>query len=353
MPRDYGAPAPPPAEVEAEGEEPRFTPAPAPAAPEPPREAEERTPAAAGPAAPMTRGDVYRRPMTAGRVTPSGPFARLSAAVRNGLKGKLEQHEEHVDAQLRALAGVSRPNVIAVVSPKGGVGKTTTSFLLGNLIAQSLKLRVVAVDANPDFGTLAALAPDEARAQRSQVDLLEAADTIQTGAELHPYVSRLPTGLHLLGAPARAELMAQMTPERYDELLTLLRRFYEVIVLDLGTGITDPIAQFATKQADQVAVVATPEWITAANVLGALRYLDLDQAALVLNQAPTGRAANGSREVIEANFRRQAISNRVTIPYDDQLRAMLDSGTYDLHALARATRVPVKELGLTVGRALV
>ena len=72
---------------------------------------------------------------------------------------------------------MTRPNTVAVISPKGGVGKTTISFVLGNLLASQLRLRVVALDANPDFGTLAALAPDEHRSTRSLADLL--ADSTQ------------------------------------------------------------------------------------------------------------------------------------------------------------------------------
>jgi hypothetical protein len=70
----------------------------------------------------------------------------------------------------------------------------------------------------------------------------------------------------------------------------------------------------------------------------------------VLNQAPRARRHSGSGEEIESNFAARAISTRVTIPYDDRLRTMLDSGTYDLAALDRAMRVPIKELGLTVGQ---
>ena len=44
-------------------------------------------------------------------------------------------------------------------------------------------------------------------------------------------------------------------------LLEFRRRFYEVILLDLGTGVTAPIATFADDHADQV-VVTTPEWLT-------------------------------------------------------------------------------------------
>jgi hypothetical protein len=73
----------------------------------------------------------------------------------------------------------------------------------------------------------------------------------------------------------------------------------------------------------------------------------LEQGTLVLNHAPTGRHA-GNRDVIEANFRRHAVETSATIPYDDRLRVMLDTGTYSLSALRLGTRVPVKELGAAI-----
>lgn len=295
----------------------------------------------------MSRQDVYARPMRAGRPLPTGPLTRATAWLKYKLSSELQRREWELDEQLVHAPAMSRPNTVAVISPKGGVGKTTTSFILGSLLAEQLRLRVVALDANPDFGTLSSLAPDEHRTSRSLADLLADSTEIESPAELHPYMARLPTGLHLLGAPAHAEVMAQMTPVLYGRLLDFLERFYEVIILDLGTGITDPLAQFAVERSDQTVVITTPEWVTAAGVLGALRYLELDRGSLVLNQAPTGRHA-GNRDVIEENFRRHAVETSAIIPYDERLRVMVDTGTYSLSALKLGTRVPVKELGAAI-----
>jgi hypothetical protein len=40
------------------------------------------------------------------------------------------------------------------------------------MLANHLKLRVTAVDGNPDLGTLARLSPDRRRSERSLADLL-------------------------------------------------------------------------------------------------------------------------------------------------------------------------------------
>lgn len=291
-----------------------------------------------------------RAPESPGAVGAADPIEAPRPGWRARLTSGAQRREDETVAALRDVT-VSRPNVIAVLSPKGGVGKTTTAFLLGNVLASHARLRVIAIDANPDFGTLAALAPDDARSPRSMTDLLAELKDVEDAEDLLPFVSRLPSGLHLLAAPARVEVMAQMTPNLYGRLLGGLRRFYDVVVLDLGTGITDPIARFAVVQADRTVVVTNAEWVTAATVLGALRYLHLDRTTLLLNQAASGRAS-ASQERIEANLRRHAVATRATLPADERLRAMLDSGRFALEDLRRPTRTAILALALTVGRDL-
>jgi MinD-like ATPase involved in chromosome partitioning or flagellar assembly len=162
-------------------------------------------------------------------------------------------------------------------------------------------------------------------------------------------VSALPTGLHVLGGPRDAEAMAAMTPEHYGALAAFLGRFYDVLLLDLGTGITGPLARFAIERADQTVVVTTPDWVTASSVLNSLDYIgDADRRTLVLNQVHRGGAVG-----LEAELRRQGLERRVAIPHDTRLRGMLDSGTYSLPGLDRGTRAPVKELTLSAAELLV
>jgi MinD-like ATPase involved in chromosome partitioning or flagellar assembly len=294
------------------------------------------------------RDDFYDTPIIDGKPAPNTPLSRLRDIMRSLFVTAGEREEAQLETGLRRLPGVSRTNIVATLSPKGGCGKTTSTFLTGNVLASHLRLRALAVDLNPDFGTLADLAPDRTRAPLSLVDLLRHKPDIASPGELRPYVSRLPSGLHLLAAPPDPAVMAQMTPELYGELLEFLRRFYEVILLDLGTGITAPIATFAVEQADQVVVVTTPEWITNTKVQMALGHLRLDRATLVLNKVD-GSAA---QKATERQFSRDRIAQRVAVPTDLQLKTMLDSGTFSLAGLGRSTRVPIKRLGLAVGTQL-
>jgi MinD-like ATPase involved in chromosome partitioning or flagellar assembly len=299
----------------------------------------------------LRRRELYPDALIDGREVPDRPLGRLRRRMDSLLVSGTEREEAGLERRLRDHPGVTRPNLIALISPKGGVGKTTSTFLAGNLLASHLKLRAIAVDANPDFGTLGRLPSEDARAGRSLAQLLDDADRLGTAAELRPYVSRLPSGLHLLAAPSDATLTASLGPDRYGELVAFLSCFYETVLLDLGTGVAGPLARFAIERADQVVLVTTPEWITASVVLDALEHLKHERTTVVVNKAPAHPSAE--LRAVEECLRRARLHRSVTIPYDKHLAVMLDTGTYSLEALDRRTRLPVKRLGLAVAEQLV
>jgi MinD-like ATPase involved in chromosome partitioning or flagellar assembly len=302
------------------------------------------------PAPPLKRSDVHPAALVDGRPAGNGTSGRLRRALQQFLVSKGEREEAQLEQRIRTLPGVTRPNTIALISPKGGVGKTTSTFLVGNVLAGHLKMRVIAVDANPDFGTLGRLPSDARRTERSLADLLNDADRLKTAAELNPYVSRQPTGLHLLAAPRDAELTTSLGPDRYGELVAFLSCFYEAVLLDLGTGVAGPLARFAIERADQVVLVTTPEWVTSSVVLDALAHVEHERTTVALNKSHL-RARD--QPAVEQRFRAERLHRAVTIPYDEQLAAMLDAGHYALDALRRPTRLAIKQLGLAVAEQLV
>jgi MinD-like ATPase involved in chromosome partitioning or flagellar assembly len=228
------------------------------------------------------------------------------------------------------------------MSPSGGVGKTTCAFLLGSLLASKLKLRVVVVDGNPAFGTLGQLVPQDRRPDRGLGELLSDADGLLTAAEVSAYVARLPTGLHVLAARRDSEHAVRLEPDWYGEVVALLTCFYEVVLLDLGPGVVGPLARFGAAQADQIVLVTTPDWATSNAGLEALAHLRRREHTTV--------AMNGARPDTTVDER---FGNTVTIPYDPQLAAMLESRTYSLGALGSPTRTAIKRLGVAVADELV
>jgi MinD-like ATPase involved in chromosome partitioning or flagellar assembly len=298
----------------------------------------------------LKREDVHPLPLVDGRPVQTDLLGRMRRRMLRLFVSGAEKQEAAIEQRLVAHPGVTRPNTLALISPKGGVGKTTATFLIGNLVASHLKLRAIAVDANPDFGTLARLAPDRRRSARSLVDVLRDADRLRTAAELLPYVSRLPSGLHVLGAPADARVASKLGTGHYGELVAFLSTFYDVVLLDLGTGVVGPLVRFVTDRADQIVLVTTPEWITSSVVLEALQHLRHDHATVAINKS---LAHPADRSVIEDRFRAEHLNRAVTIPFDARLATMLDTGTYSLEALHTHTRIAVKRLGLAVAEQLV
>ena len=72
--------------------------------------------------------------------------------INPGISRKEREHKELFEQIRTPIVGDFR---IAVLSIKGGVGKTTTTLGLGSALAMVRTDRVIAVDANPDRGTLA------------------------------------------------------------------------------------------------------------------------------------------------------------------------------------------------------
>jgi hypothetical protein len=70
---------------------------------------------------------------------------------------------------------------------------------------------------------------------------------------------------------------------------------------------------------------------------------------IVINTAPR----NAHLRALESNLRGLRIPRHVTIPQDQRLRQMLDSGTYVCERLQRRTRTAVKQLALAVADQLV
>jgi MinD-like ATPase involved in chromosome partitioning or flagellar assembly len=298
----------------------------------------------------LKRRMLYPHPLIDGGEVRDHGLGRLRRRMDSLFVSGREREEAALERQLRRQPPPSRPNVVALLSPKGGVGKTTTTFLAANLLSSHLKLRAIAVDANPDFGTLGRLPGEHARPARSLAEVLDDADRLGTAAELGAYVARLPSGLHLLAAPTDATLTANLGPDRYGELIAFLSCFYETVLLDLGTGVAGPLARFAIERADQVVLVTTAEWITASVVLDALGHLKHEHTTVVVNKAHPRQAAE--LRAVEEWFRRERLHRTVTIPYDERLAVMLDTGTYSLEALDRRTRLSVKRLGLAVAEQL-
>lgn len=305
------------------------------------------------------RSDVHGGATVDGGDVATGRVARLRAAARQALTSQAQRDEATVESGLhqRRGAGVTRTNTIAVLSPKGGPGKSACTYELANVLSAYLNLKCLAIDANPDLGTLGALPGEPHNNTRHLADLLAAmrADQVNSATEVEAFASRVPSGLHVLAAPDDPELMEQMTPDVYGELTALMSKYYNVLVLDCGTQVVGPIARWVFARADQAVLVTEPSWQATSKVITTIELLEgeplRDHLTVVINRAPPELA--GEVAAIRTRLHAEELRRVITIPQDWQLYKMLDSGTYSLEALDPETRLPIKELGLAVAEQLV
>jgi len=136
------------------------------------------------------------------------------------------------DFEANADQGGSR--VVSVFAPKGGVGKTTLAFNLAVAFGQ-LEQRTVLIDGSLQFGDLRALLKVPADAP-SILDL--PTDRIAE-SDLGDVLWRDPSGIDILLAPPRIEMAEMINPRDVDKILSLLRRVYTTIVIDMSSSIND------------------------------------------------------------------------------------------------------------------
>lgn len=184
---------------------------------------------------------------------------------------------------------------VAFISRKGGVGKTTTCLLVGHTFALYRGDRVVAVDANPDAGTLA----HRLRRETSETiaTLLRDRAQLSRYADVRAYSSQAPSRLEVIAGDERSAIADQLTDTDVTSAVSLLERHYNLICLDTSAGVLGSSAQGVLRAADQLVVVTPPTLDGARAASSTLDWLcesghtDLVRSAVaVLNGIRAGRS---------------------------------------------------------------
>jgi MinD-like ATPase involved in chromosome partitioning or flagellar assembly len=227
---------------------------------------------------------------------------------------------------------------IPVFTRKGGVGKTTVTTLLGMAMASVRDDRVIAIDANPDRGTLAERIT---KTTHSTVrDVVRHSKEIYGFTDFSEMVSRDETRLDVLASDTDPMLAQAFDENDYNIVADQAARYYSVALTDCGTGIVHSVMTATLRRADAIVIVSggsVDEARLASETLTWLEsngYPDLARNAVVAINTATHATSLVKLEEIEAHFNSR-VRAVVRMPYDPLLAAGSIVNYRDLRPLTR------------------
>lgn len=278
---------------------------------------------------------------------PRQGWRRVLYAVSGGTvnRGPSPAELVHDDLVSRINHPISRVYKIAFVSVKGGVGKTTVAKTTGSVFASERADRVIAVDANPDLGTLADRGP---RGHRFTVtDLLESSAEIESYSDVRAYTTLGDDRLELLASDDDPSTSEMFSEQNYLDTLRILERFYSIVITDCGTGIKHPTMHGVLGEADALVVVSPTAQDGARSAEATLNWLRENGHERLINRTVVAiNATNQGAPPLDVGQLEQLFLNKGVrsvrhLPFDPHLR---EGGAIDLKLLSRTTRQAYLEL---------
>jgi pilus assembly protein CpaE len=238
--------------------------------------------------------DYLRRSMLAGaREFLVKPFSsdELTASIR---QVHAREHEKRVrygaPSAIEARASSAREpgRIVAVFSPKGGVGRTTIAVNVAVAAASEPGSRVVLVDGSFQFGDVGVLLNLNPK-NKSIADLVPELEAGGEPDSLDTFLMTHSSGLKVLLAPPSPELAESVTPSAAKRVLEVLRGRYDIVVVDCASSFSDATLAILDI-ADTILTVLTLEITSIKNLRLFLEVADqlgypTDKVQLVLNRA--------------------------------------------------------------------
>lgn len=280
------------------------------------------------------------------------PRSGWRRAVHKATGGMLNPGESAADIVYRDL--VDRVNApvrgdyrIAILSLKGGVGKTTTTVGLGSTFASLRGDRVIAIDANPDLGTLAHRVP---RQTRSTVRNLLEDPHITRYSDVRAHTSQAPSRLEVLASEQDPAVSEAFSEADYRKAIGILQAFYNIILTDCGTGLMHSAMAGVLDMASSLVLVTSPAIDGARSASATLDWLDhhgygklVERTVVVVNASRRG-ASTVDLDQLRKLFLDRTRAVQV-VPFDDHLA---EGAEIDLELVSKPTRRALLELAAMV-----
>ncbi|MFE3227724.1 AAA family ATPase [Nocardia sp. NPDC059228] len=280
------------------------------------------------------------------------PRSGWRRAVHKASGGAINPGESAADVVYRQL--VDRVNQpvrgdyrIAILSLKGGVGKTTTTVGLGSTFASLRGDRVIAIDANPDLGTLAHRVP---RQTRSTVRNLLEDGHISRYSDVRAHTSQAPSRLEVLASEQDPAVSEAFSEADYRKAIGILQQFYNIILTDCGTGLMHSAMSGVLDMASSLVLVTSPAIDGARSASATLDWLDhhgyhklVERTVVVVNASRKGSST------VDLDQLRKLFLDRTravqVVPFDDHLA---EGAEIDLELVGKPTRRALLELAAMV-----
>lgn len=213
--------------------------------------------------------------------------------------------------------------VITVYSGKGGVGTTTIAANLAlGLMDVDSDAQVVLIDGSMQYGDVHLFFNE--LGQLSVLDLIPRLYDLDLQLVESVMLLNRPTGLYILPAPPRPEFAEKISGDHFSRILEFLRRYYDYIVVNTDSFISDPV--LASLDAAEVVVLVTAQQINA--IRNTRLFLDLwdafgmtqDRIGLVLN-----RYDKDSPITVEKISERLKHAVSLTLPDDPEVTQRSDA----------------------------
>lgn len=253
-------------------------------------------------------------------------------------------HRELVDRVNQPVRGDYR---IAILSLKGGVGKTTTTVGLGSTFSSLRGDRVIAIDANPDLGTLAHRVPKQTN---STVRNLLDDKSIHRYSDVRAHTSQAPSRLEVLASEQDPAVSEAFSEADYRAAIGILQSYYNIILTDCGTGLMHSAMTGVLDMASSLVLVTSPAIDGARSASATLDWLEhhgygklVERTVVVVNSSRRGASS------IDIDQLRKLFLDRTravqVIPFDDHLA---EGAEIDLELVSKPTRRALLELAAMV-----
>ncbi|WP_406603828.1 nucleotide-binding protein [Nocardia macrotermitis] len=265
-------------------------------------------------------------------------------AINPGMSAEERRLQELVVRIRQPVRGDYR---IAVLSLKGGVGKTTTTMGIGSIFSSIRGDRVIAVDANPDFGTLSQRVQLQTR---STVRDLLLDPSINSYSDVRRHTSQGTSRLEVLASERDPAASESFSEDEYRKVARILQRFYNIILTDCGTGLMHSAMAGVLELAHSLVLISSSAIDGARSAAATLDWLSLHghdhlvrNAVVVINLPRPGSPNVGIQQLREYFLSRCRAVH--IIPYDPHLS---EGAEIELARLHKTTKRALVELAATV-----